>query len=105
MLEAITVEDFESKVLKVPGPVVVDFSASWCEPCRALKPVVERAAKKRTSIPFYTADADDVEEVMGKYGLYSLPTVALFKGGKLAKTMVGLTDTPAEDLDELLQGV
>lgn len=102
-VEKLTVDDFDAKVLEARTPVMVDFSATWCEPCRALQPILQRVAKKHPDVAFYLANADDVGEVMYRYKFYSLPTVAFFRQGRLVDKLIGVTDDMENELEELLK--
>lgn len=102
-MEKLTVDDFDAKVLEARTPVMVDFSATWCEPCRALQPILQRVAKKHPDVAFYLANADDVGEVMYRYKFYSLPTVAFFRQGRLVDKLIGVTDDMENELEELLK--
>ena len=70
--------------------VVVDFSATWCMPCRMLKPIMERVEAKITDVKFYNVDIDEGEEVSKRYRIFSVPTLVAFRGGKKVDSLVGL---------------
>ncbi len=69
---------------------VVDFSATWCMPCRMLKPILERVEEKLPEIPFYNLDIDDSEDIAKRYRIFSVPTVVCFRAGKKIDSIVGL---------------
>ena len=69
---------------------VVDFSASWCMPCRMLKPILERVAEKITDVNFYNLDIDENEEIAKRYRVFSVPTLVCFRDGKKVDSLVGL---------------
>lgn len=69
---------------------VVDFSATWCGPCRALKPIMEDIEKLLPDVNFYSVDVDDCEEIAKEYRIFSIPALKIFKNGKDVDTLVGL---------------
>ena len=72
------------------GLTVVDFSATWCMPCRMLKPILERVADKMPDVSFFNLDIDDFEEIAKRYRIFSVPTLVCFREGKKIDSMVGL---------------
>ena len=85
-------QNFESEVLNAPVPVLVDFWASWCAPCRMLAPVVETIAEQyRGQVKVLKLNIDDNPMASGKYGIRSIPTLLLFKGGIVKEQIVGNT--------------
>ena len=84
-------KDFQKEVLESAKPVLVDFFAPWCGPCRALAPILEGAAKTcGDRMKFVKVNVDDAQELAVKYGIRGVPTLMFFKDGKAADTMVGL---------------
>ena len=82
--------DFESKVLKSEKPVVVDFYADWCGPCRMLAPIFEELEKEMgDKVGFVKLNVDEARTTAQKYGVMSIPMVVIFKGGEPAAQMVG----------------
>lgn len=69
---------------------VVDFSATWCMPCRMLKPILERVTEVFDDIDFFEIDIDDNEEIAKRYRIFSVPTLVCFKSGKKIDSLVGL---------------
>jgi thioredoxin 1 len=81
--------DFEEVVLRAEGPVVVDFWAPWCGPCKAVAPVLEQLDEAHAAVEFVTVDIDRNPGAAGRYGVLSIPTVILFEGGEPRETVVG----------------
>ena len=86
----ITKENFESEVLKSDKPVLVDFFATWCGPCKMLMPTVDEIANERADIKVGKVDVDENMELAKEYKVFSVPTLLAFKDGKLIKQMVGV---------------
>lgn len=88
-----SVDNFESEVLKSDIPVLVDFWATWCPPCRALSPVIdELASDVGGTAKVGKLNIDEAKEIAVKYGINSIPTVLLFKDGEVVKTIAGAKD-------------
>lgn len=88
--------NFDDEVLKSDQPVLVDFTASWCGPCRALAPIIDQVAEALDGkAKVGKIDIDDSPETARKFGLRGVPTVMVFKGGKRAAQHVGLTTKQA----------
>ena len=102
----LTDANFENEVLKAQGPVLVDFWATWCGPCRMLAPVVEELANEYAGrVKVCKLDVDQGMNAAGKYQISSVPTLVAFKDGQIAFQAVGLQskETLAAKLDELLK--
>jgi len=96
----ITSANFKSEVLESDKPVIVDFWATWCGPCRMLGPVVAELAEEHPEIKVCKVNVDDEPDLAQQYGVMSIPFVVSFKGGQLYKSSVGVQ--PKESLLALL---
>ena len=86
----LTLENFEAEVIKSDLPVLVDFWASWCGPCRMLSPIVDEIADERTDIKVGKVNVDEQEELAMRFGIMSIPTLILFKNGEAVKKTMGV---------------
>ena len=96
----ITSANFKSEVLESDKPVIVDFWATWCGPCRMLGPTIAELAEEHPEIKVCKVNVDDEPDLAQEYGVMSIPFVASFKGGQLHKSSVGVQ--PKEALLSLL---
>ena len=85
----VTSENFESEVLNSEKPVLVDFRASWCGPCRMLSPIVDEIAEEVQTIKVGKVNVDEQQDLAGKFGVMSIPTLILFKNGQPVNKSVG----------------
>ena len=100
MLE-ITKDNFEEEVLKSDKPVVVDFWAEWCGPCKTLGPEFEALSSEMGDVKFAKLNVDDNQEVSSKFGVMSIPTMIIFRGGNEVDRAVGAR--PKEDIRKWIE--
>lgn len=101
MTVTITKDNFEAEVLKSDKPVLVDFWASWCGPCRMLGPIVEKLGEEHPEYKIGKVNVDEQQQLAAQFDVMSIPTVVAFKGGKKVAQSVGVV--PKEKLLALLQ--
>jgi thioredoxin 1 len=90
MAQAVTTSSFDTDVLGSEQPVIVDFWAEWCGPCRAVAPVLDKIAEERAGeLKVVKVNIDEEPELAQRYGIMSIPTIVLFKGGEPAAAAVG----------------
>ncbi|MGB0718933.1 MAG: thioredoxin TrxA [Bdellovibrionales bacterium] len=100
---AVTDDSFEAEVLNADGPVLVDFWAEWCGPCKTLSPIVDEiAADMDGKVKVVKINIDEAPEAPSKYGVRGIPTLMIFKGGEVVDTKVG--GMPKSQLTEWVQG-
>lgn len=80
---------FENDVLKAEKPVIVDFWAPWCVPCRRISPILEELSEGRDDVRFVKINVDDNPATAMNYGVRSIPTIARFEGGEVTKQAIG----------------
>ena len=89
----ITGENFENEVLNSSKPVIVDFYADWCGPCKMMSPIIDKIAEELgEDVKVGKVNSDENLELAQQYGIMSIPTIMIFKNGNLDKTFVGVTD-------------
>jgi len=98
----ITKQNFEAEVLNSEIPVLVDFWAVWCGPCRMIAPAVEEIAEEYAGkVKVGKVNVDDEPELAAKFGIASIPTLMVFEGGKVKNTMVGAR--PKASIEAMLE--
>ena len=102
-MSAMTINNanFEEEVLRSDRPVLVDFWASWCGPCRMVAPIVEEIAREHPELKVGKVNVDEEPELASRFGIMSIPTLLVFRDGKLANQMVGAR--PKDDILAMLK--
>lgn len=86
----VTRETFDTEVLKSEKPVLVDFYADWCGPCKMMAPLVEEIADENDAYKVCKINVDDAQEIASRYGIVSIPTLMVFKNGQAEGKTVGV---------------
>ncbi len=101
MITTITKDNFEKEIVKADKPVLADFWASWCGPCRMLSPTIDEIAEEHPEIKVCKINIDDEAELAIRHGVMSVPTLMIFKNGEIAQTAVGVR--PKDEILDLLK--
>ena len=99
MVMHVSASDFEEEVLKEKGVVVVDFWATWCGPCKMIAPIVEELDEEMSNVKFVKVDVDKNPQIANQYKIVSIPTLKIFKDGKLINTLIGFKTKVALKID------
>ncbi|OGI14920.1 MAG: thioredoxin [Candidatus Moranbacteria bacterium RIFCSPHIGHO2_12_FULL_54_9] len=86
----LTEANFEQEVLKSDTPVFVDFWAPWCGPCRMMEPAIEELSQEMTQVKIGKLNVDEHPGIASTYGIMSIPTMKVFKGGQVVKEFIGV---------------
>ena len=100
MANTFTTANFNEEVLQSDIPVLVDFWASWCMPCKMLAPIVEQVAEENPDIKVGKINVDEEKELAAEFQIMSIPTLIVFKDGKAVKISSGLR--PKEEIEKML---
>jgi thioredoxin 1 len=100
----VTTATFEEQVLLSEQPVIVDFYADWCGPCKMLSPVLEQLAIEHTDVKITKVNVDEEPALAERYRVRGIPYVAMFRGGKLAQQVIGYKPKAALEADLGLNG-
>ena len=92
----LTSDNFSQEVLQSDKPVLVDFWAPWCGPCRIVGPILEEVAKEQTAVQIAKLNVDEAQALAAEYGVMSIPTILLFSAGQVVDEMVGIKPGPEE---------
>lgn len=94
--------NFESEVIKSDKPVLVDFWATWCGPCKMVAPIVEEIANEHPEIKVGKVNVDEQQELAARFGIESIPTIMYFVNGQVKDTIIGYR--PKEAFEEIIRG-
>lgn len=90
MITTVTKDNFDKEITESKETVLVDFWAAWCMPCKMLSPVIDAVAEERKDVKICKINIDEEQELAIRFGIMSIPTVMVFKGGKVVGKSIGL---------------
>jgi thioredoxin 1 len=104
MITEINQQEFDREVVNATGPVLIDFYAAWCGPCKLVGPILEEVSRERPDIKIVKVNVDEEPELARQHRVMSIPTLVLYQGGKMAANWIGLRAKPVllRDLDAAL---
>ena len=94
MAATFTSENFQSEVISNDKPVLVDFWAPWCGPCKMVGPIIEKLSGERDDVVIGKLNVDDAQDIAAQYGITSIPSILLFKGGEVVAKTMGFQPEP-----------
>ena len=100
-IKALTLEEFDDVVLKSEKPVLIDFWATWCGPCRMMSPIVDEFAEKHPEVTVCKVNVDDEPELADRFGIFAIPTLIVFENGEVKSKAAGGRDV--EGIEELFE--
>ena len=101
MIRTVNYDEFRNAIANSRGLVLVDFFATWCGPCKMLSPVLEDLSNEMKNVKFVKVDIDDARELADQYRIKSVPTMMIFKRGKLVDTITGFK--PKDTIKEIIK--
>lgn len=102
MLKKVEASDFETEVLKNEKPILVDFYADWCGPCKMVGPILEKIGNEQSEFDVAKINVDNAQDIAQKYGVMSIPNMILFKNGEKVGEIVGFR--PEDAIVEFVKG-